>query len=107
EVHGTAGSAFIGGLPIAGGSAFGREGGVHWDATAPSTPRFAAAYTEQARAFGRAIQSDEPVSPSGADGRAAFLVAAAADRAIRAGGPVRIDDEGAVRDEARAEVTGL
>ena len=56
---------------------------------------------------GRAIQSDEPVSPSGADGRAAFLVAAAADRAIRAGGPVRIDDEGAVRDEARAEVTGL
>jgi predicted dehydrogenase len=107
EVHGTDGSAFIGGLPIASGSAFGRGGGIHWDATEPSSPRFAAAYTDQARAFGRAIQNDEPVSPSGADGRAAFLVAAAADRAIREGGPVRIDVAGAVREEARDEVTGL
>src|SRR5439155_276218 len=90
EVHGTAASAFIGGLPIASGSAIGREGGIRWDASPPSTPRFAAAYTDQARAFARSIQCDEPVSPSGADGRAAFLVAAAADRAIRGGGTVRV-----------------
>jgi len=109
EVHGTDGSAFIGGLPIGGGSAIGREGGIFWDATAPSTPRFAAAYTEQARAFGRSIQNDEPVSPSGADGRAAFLIAAAADRALRAGGPVRVDASGpvsgAVREADPVEVT--
>jgi predicted dehydrogenase len=91
EVHGTGGSVFIGGLPIAGGSAFGRDGGIHWDALPPSTPRFAAAYTDQARAFARSIQGDEPVSPSGADGRAAFLVAVAADRAIREGGTVGVD----------------
>ena len=90
EVHGTAASAFIGGLPIASGSAIGWEGGIRWDASPPSTPRFAAAYTDQARAFARSIQCDEPVSPSGADGRAAFLVAAAADRAIRGGGTVRV-----------------
>lgn len=105
EVHGTDGSAFIGGLPIAGGSAFGRDGGIHWDATAPSTPRFAAAYTEQARAFGRSIQNDEPASPSGADGRAAFLVAVAADRAIRDGGAVRVDDAGAVPGADRGAIT--
>jgi myo-inositol 2-dehydrogenase/D-chiro-inositol 1-dehydrogenase len=91
EVHGTQGSAFIGGLPIGAGSAIGREGGIHWDATPASSPRFAAAYTDQARAFGRSIQHDEAVSPSGADGRAAFLVAAAADRAIRNGGTIRVD----------------
>ncbi|HEX7472843.1 MAG TPA: Gfo/Idh/MocA family oxidoreductase, partial [Candidatus Limnocylindrales bacterium] len=57
EVHGTDGSVFIGGLPIVGGSALGREGGIRWDATPPTMPRFAAAYTGQARAFGRAIQN--------------------------------------------------
>jgi predicted dehydrogenase len=82
EVHGTEGSAFIGALPIAAGSAFGGQDGVHWDATPPSMPRFAAAYTDQARAFGRSIQNDEPVTPSGADGRAAFLIAMAAERAL-------------------------
>jgi predicted dehydrogenase len=91
EVHGTEGSAFIGGLPIAGGSALGREGGIRWDATPPSMPRFAAAYTDQARAFGRSIQNDEAVTPSGADGRAAFLIALAADRAIRDGGTIRVE----------------
>ena len=91
EVHGTDGSAFIGGLPIVGGSAFGCEGGIGWDATPPSVPRFAAAYTNQARAFGRSIQRDEPVSPSGADGRAAFLIAAAAEHAIRDGGTIEVE----------------
>jgi predicted dehydrogenase len=94
EVHGTDGSAFIGGLPIAGGSAFGAHGGVRWDATSPTMPRFAAAYTDQARAFGRSIQNDEPVSPSGADGRAAFLIAKAAERALQDGRTVRVDAEG-------------
>lgn len=91
EVHGTEGSAFIGGLPVAGGSAFGRAGGIQWDATPPSTPRFAVAYTDQARAFARSILDDRPVSPSGADGRAAFLIAMAADRAIRDGGTVAVE----------------
>lgn len=90
EVHGTDGSAFIGGLPIVSGSAFGREGGIHWDATPPAMPRFAAAYTNQARAFGLSIQRDEPASPSGADGRAAFLIAKAAERAITDGGTVTV-----------------
>ena len=91
EVHGTDGSAFIGGLPIAGGSAIGREGGISWDATSPSMPRFAPAYIDQARAFGRSIQNDEPVSPSGADGRAAFVIAMAASRALQEAGTVAVD----------------
>jgi predicted dehydrogenase len=95
EVHGTDGSAFIGGLPILGGSAFGSEGGIRWDATSPSTPRFAVAYTNQARAFGRSIQNDEPMSPTGADGRAAFLISMAAERALREGGTIEVDVAGA------------
>lgn len=90
EVHGTAGSVFIGGLPVVAGSAVGSEGGIRWDATPPSMPRFAAAYTNQARAFARAIQQDLAVSPSGADGRAAFVIAEAAQRAIADGGTVRV-----------------
>ena len=95
EVHGTDGSVFIGGLPIVAGSAFGGVGGVRWDATPPSRPRFAAAYTDQARAFARSIQADGPVSPSGADGLAAFVIAMAAQRALSDGSTVRIDDPGA------------
>jgi predicted dehydrogenase len=91
EVHGTEGSAFIGALPIAGGSAFGAHAGIRWDAPSSDAPRFAAAYTDQARAFGRSIQNDEPVSPSGADGRAAFLIAQAAERALRDGGTIRVE----------------
>ena len=91
EVHGTAGSAFIGGLPVAPGSATGRAGGITWDATPASLPRFAAAYADQARAFARSIQNDLPVSPSGADGRAAFVIAMAANRALEERGTVRID----------------
>ena len=91
EVHGTDGSAFIGGLPIAPGSAFGGQGGVRWDPTPPSVPRFAAAYTDQARAFARSIQNDEPVSPSGADGRVAFVIAMAAARAMQERGPVAVE----------------
>jgi predicted dehydrogenase len=82
EVHGTDGSAFIGGLPIASGSAIGRDGGISWDAQPTSTPRFAVAYADQARAFARSIQNDLPVSPSGADGRAAFMIAKAAEQAL-------------------------
>jgi myo-inositol 2-dehydrogenase / D-chiro-inositol 1-dehydrogenase len=91
EVHGTEGSAFIGALPVAWGSAFGGNRGVRWDPTPPSMPRFAAAYTDQARAFGRSIQKDEPVSPSGADGRAAFMIAMAAERALNDGGTVALE----------------
>jgi predicted dehydrogenase len=68
EVTGTDGSASIGSLPVEHGSGFARAGGIQWDATRPSTPRFAAAYRDQARAFARSIQADAPVSPSGIDG---------------------------------------
>ncbi len=54
-------------------------------------PRFAPAYIDQARAFGRSIQNDEPVSPSGADGRAAFVIAMAASRALQEAGTVAVD----------------
>ena len=91
EVHGTDGSAFIGALPIVAGSAIGTAGGVRWDATPPATPRFAAAYTDQARAFARSIQSDQPVSPSGADGRAAFVIATAAQQALADGTAITVD----------------
>jgi predicted dehydrogenase len=97
EVHGINGSAFVGGLPIAGGSAIGRAGGIAWDPTPPTTPRFAAAYTEQARAFARSMLDDRPVAPTGADGRAALVVSLAADRALREGGTVRVAEVGGSR----------
>lgn len=108
EVHGTAGSAFIGGLPVVAGSAVGKAGGIRWDATPPSMPRFAAAYTDQARAFARAIRGDLAVTPSGADGRAAFLIAAAAQRAIADGGTIRVEgpEQSAVGPAARAVPSG-
>jgi predicted dehydrogenase len=92
EVHGTDGSAFIGGLPIAGGSAFGGPAGIRWDPAPASVPRFATAYVEQARAFARSIQRDEPVTPSGEDGRAAFLIAIAADRSLVERRTVPVDE---------------
>jgi predicted dehydrogenase len=91
EVHGQDASVFVGALPIVSGSAVGRPGGIAWDATPPTTPRFAAAYTAQARAFARSILEDRPVSPSGADGRAAFVIALAARRALREGTTIAID----------------
>jgi myo-inositol 2-dehydrogenase / D-chiro-inositol 1-dehydrogenase len=94
EVHGTDGSAFIGALPIVPGSAFAGQGGIRFDATSPDVPRFAAAYTDQARAFARSILDDQPVSPSGADGRAAFVIAMAAQRALADGGTVTVDAPG-------------
>jgi predicted dehydrogenase len=93
EVHGTDGSVFIGGLPVEHGSGFAHAGGIQWDATRPSTPRFAAAYTDQARAFARSIQADGPVSPSGLDGRAAFVIAMAAQHALVDGGRIGVDVE--------------
>ena len=56
-------------------------------------PRFAAAYTDQARAFARSIQDDRPVSPSGLDGRAAFVIAMAAQHALVGGGRIAVDAE--------------
>lgn len=94
EVHGTEGSAFIGALPIVQGSAFAGQGGIRFDATSPDVPRFATAYTDQARAFARSILDNQPVSPSGADGRAAFVIAMAAQRALADGGTVTVDAPG-------------
>ena len=76
EVHGPDASAFIGALPVPGSS----------------EPRFAAAYAAEARAFAAAIREDRSVTPNGADGRAAFAIAVAADRARREGRVVRVDE---------------
>jgi predicted dehydrogenase len=91
EVHGPDGSVFIGGLPV-GGSAVGRDGGIRWDGLSSSSPRFAAAYTAQARAFAGAIREDRDVSPDGADARAALSIALAAEAARRSGRTVRVDE---------------
>ena len=95
EVHGRDASVFVGGLPIVGGSAIGRSGGIAWDATPVTMPRFAAAYTNQARAFAQSILDDRPVSPTGADGRVAFVIAQAARRALQEGATVTVDGHGA------------
>ena len=100
EVHGSEGSAFIGALPLSTGSAIGRADGIRWDGASAAVPRFAAAYTEQARAFARSILDDEPPSPSGADGRAAFVAAMAAAQALASGSTVAIGAKGANHDGA-------
>ncbi|HEY3072708.1 MAG TPA: Gfo/Idh/MocA family oxidoreductase [Candidatus Limnocylindrales bacterium] len=76
EVHGPDASAFIGALPVPGSS----------------EPRFAAAYAAEARAFAAAIREDRSVTPNGDDGRAAFAIAVAADRARREGRVVRVHE---------------
>jgi predicted dehydrogenase len=55
-------------------------------------PRFARAYAAQARAFASAIREDRDVSPNGADARAAFVIAQAAERARREARVVRIEE---------------
>ena len=92
EVHGTDGSAFIGGLPIAwrigvrpgrAASAGTRRRRRCRASRRPTPTRHAPSR--------RSIQNDEPVSPSGADGRAAFVIAMAAERAMHEARTVAVD----------------
>jgi predicted dehydrogenase len=87
EVLATAGSAWIGQLPLAHG---------RWSARAPTdavvadladrdVPRFEAAYAAQTRGFVRAILEGRPVDVPGSESEAALAIALAADRSMREG----------------------
>ena len=75
EVQGTSGSVHFGERLVVGEM---RE------------PLFERAYAAQAQAFVRAIRADAPVEVDGADARAAFAIAQAADRSRREGRPVAV-----------------
>jgi predicted dehydrogenase len=53
-------------------------------------PLFERAYAAQSEAFVRALSDGSPVEVGGADARAAFLIAQAADRSRRDGLPVAL-----------------
>jgi predicted dehydrogenase len=56
----------------------------------PGQRIFQRAYAEQARGFVQALRDDAPVAVTGADARAAFLIARAADRSRLSGRPVTV-----------------
>jgi predicted dehydrogenase len=95
EILATAGSVWIGRLPLAAGASSGGQPrgtglAVTIDAADPSVARFERAYAEQTRGFVRAIVDDRPVEVGGADGRAALEIALAADRSLREGRPAAV-----------------
>ncbi len=92
EVLATNGSVWVGLLSATQGASSGGavRGAVSVDALDASIPRFAQGLAAQARGFVQAILEDCPVAVTGADGRAAFEVAVAADRSMREGRPVEV-----------------
>jgi myo-inositol 2-dehydrogenase/D-chiro-inositol 1-dehydrogenase len=92
EVLGTAGSVWVGHLPISHGAWSGGDAGgaVAADGVDPSVPRFETAYAEQVRGFARAILEDRPVDVPGSTSEAALAIALAADRSMREGRPVTV-----------------
>lgn len=89
EIFGSTGAVFVGysrDTPVLHLAA----DGVHSDHVSWFLDRFAAAYTEELRAFVGCIVAGEPTSVSGTDARAAMALAYAADRSRREGRPVRI-----------------
>jgi myo-inositol 2-dehydrogenase/D-chiro-inositol 1-dehydrogenase len=92
EVLATAGSVWVGHLPISHGAWSGGDAGgtVVADGADPSVPRFETAYAEQARGFARAILEDRPVDVPGSTSETALAIALAADRSMREGRPVRV-----------------
>ena len=92
EVLASAGSVWVGRLPVSHG---GWSGGTAPDSVAadladPSVPRFESAYAAQTRGFVRAILDDRPVDVPASDGAAALAVALAADLSMREGRPVTV-----------------
>jgi inositol 2-dehydrogenase len=70
--------------------------------------RYPWAYVEELEAFARCVRDDVPPRVTGLDALAAFDLASAADRAWRAGRPVRVRPErtdGGVRYQVDSEVT--
>lgn len=95
EVLATDGSVWVGLLSATQGasSGGGMSPGVAVDALEPTIPRFERGLGAQARGFVQAILDDRPVAVTGADGRAAFEIAAAADRSMREGRPVEVSQD--------------
>jgi predicted dehydrogenase len=96
QVLATNGSVWVGLLSATQGASSGGgvDGVVAVDALDPSIPRFTRGLAAQVQGFARAILDDRPVAVTGADGRAAFAIAAAADRSMRGGGPVEVERVG-------------
>jgi predicted dehydrogenase len=90
EVLATAGTVWIGHLPVSHGAWSGRQVGVVSDAADATVPRFEAAYTAQTRGFAQSILDDRPVDVPGSDGAAALAIAIAADRSMREGRPITV-----------------
>ena len=90
EVLATAGSAWIGRLPVSHGRWSGGPAGasVAADLADATVPRFEAAYAAQTRGFVRAIREDRPVEVPAGEGAAALAIALAAERSMREGRPV-------------------
>ncbi len=92
EVLATNGSVWVGLLSATQGasSGGGMSPAVAVDALESTVPRFERGLGAQARGFVQAILDDCPVVVTGADARAAFQVALAADRSMREGRPVDV-----------------
>lgn len=90
EVLATAGSVWVGHLPVSHGAWSGSHVGVAADVADASVPRFEAAYTAQTRGFAQAILDGRPVDVPGSDGAAALAIAIAADRSMREGRPIAV-----------------
>lgn len=92
EVLATNGSVWVGLLSATQGasSGGGMSPAVAVDALDPTLPRFERGLAAQARGFVQAILDDCPVAVTGADARAAFRIAVAADRSMREGRPVDV-----------------
>jgi len=92
EVLATAGSIWVGHLPVSQGAWSGGDapGALALDTVDPSLPRFEFAYAAQTRGFARAILEDRPVDVPGSAGAAALAIALAADRSMREGRPVAL-----------------
>ena len=95
EVLATNGSVWVGLLSATQGASSGGgvSGAVSVDALDPSVPRFERGLAAQACGFVQAILGDGPVAVTGADGRAAFQIAAAADRSMREGRPIEVQTD--------------
>jgi predicted dehydrogenase len=92
EILATAGSVWVGHLPVSHGAWSGGDvgGSVGADAADPSVPRFEVAYAEQTRGFARAILENRPVDVPASASQAALAVALAANRSMREGRPIAV-----------------
>ena len=93
EVLATAGSVWVGHLPVSHGSWSGGSAGeaVARDSADPTVPRFETAYAAQTRAFVHAIQEGRQIEVGADEARAAMAISLAAIRSMREGGTVVLD----------------